>query len=148
MRAPKLQDFNCEHDALQSSDPLPLCTMLSSNLCDVYSQFAWRMRPRNLIPEQALARACGKSCHCTRESDPVARLKFPLITAIFSLAARPRVLNSRLFHLFKLSHMSPWVQHLVDLDMYNRRDECHDRLDAATPAWRALRLTVHCRSSP
>ena len=25
---------------------------LRSNMCDVYSQFAWRMHPRNLIPEQ------------------------------------------------------------------------------------------------
>ncbi|CAE7210454.1 unnamed protein product [Symbiodinium natans] len=57
-----------------------------SNLCDVYSQFAWRMRPRNLIPEQ---------------------VKVP----------------------FDYSYILSGCEHLVDLDMYNRRDECHDRLD-------------------
>jgi len=57
-----------------------------SNLCDVYSQFAWRMQPRNLIPEQA---------------------RVP----------------------FDSSYILAGCEHLVDLDMYNRRDECHDRLD-------------------
>ena len=39
------------------------------------------------------------------------------------------------YHLsrFKSCH----VQHLVDLDMYNRRDECHDRLDVLNPVRRS-----------
>jgi len=37
------------HDGGCAMDSVDECV---SNLCDVYSQFAWRMHPRNLIPEQ------------------------------------------------------------------------------------------------